>query len=61
MSIRVAIHHKTEYRYDRLVSLGPHLVRLRPAPHTRTPMHRYALLIEPKEHFAPSRCRPITA
>ncbi len=51
MSIRVAIHHKTEYRYDRLVSLGPHLVRLRPAPHTRTPVHRYALHIEPEEHF----------
>lgn len=51
MSIRVAIHHKTEYRYDRLVSLGPHLVRLRPAPHTRTPVQRYALRIEPEEHF----------
>jgi uncharacterized protein (DUF2126 family)/transglutaminase-like putative cysteine protease len=51
MSIRVAIHHKTEYLYDRLVSLAPHLIRLRPAPHTRTPVHRYSLKIEPEEHF----------
>ena len=51
MSIRVAIHHKTEYKYDRLVSLGPHLVRLRPAPHTRTPVHQYSLKVEPKEHY----------
>ena len=43
MSIRVAIHHKTEYLYDRLVSLAPHLIRLRPAPHTRTPVYRYSL------------------
>ena len=27
MAIRVAINHKTEYRYDRLVSLSPHTVR----------------------------------
>lgn len=51
MSIRVALHHRTEYRYDDLVSLSPHLIRLRPAPHTRTPVHRYALRVEPEEHF----------
>ena len=51
MSIRVAIHHKTDYLYDRLVSLSPHLIRLRPAPHTRTPVYRYSLKIEPAEHF----------
>ncbi len=51
MAIRVAINHKTEYRYDRLVSLSPHTVRLRPAVHTRTPIHSYSLKVAPEEHF----------
>lgn len=51
MSIRVAIHHRTEYHYDRQVALSPHLVRLRPAPHTRTPVHQFSLQIEPQDHF----------
>ncbi|MDX2486582.1 MAG: transglutaminase family protein [Gammaproteobacteria bacterium] len=51
MAIRVAINHKTEYQYDRLVNLSPHIVRLRPAVHTRTPVHSYSLKILPEEHF----------
>jgi len=51
MSIRVALHHITHYDYDRLVSLGPQVVRLRPAPQCRTPISSYSLKIEPKEHF----------
>ncbi|MGD2118471.1 MAG: transglutaminase family protein [Chromatiales bacterium] len=51
MSVRVAIHHRTEYHYDRLVSLAPHIVRLRPAPHTRTPLHHFSLKVEPEKHF----------
>jgi transglutaminase-like putative cysteine protease len=51
MAIRVAINHKTEYHYDRLVNLSPHIIRLRPAVHTRTPIHSYSLKVEPKEHF----------
>ena len=51
MAIRVAINHKTEYSYDRLVGLSPHTVRLRPAVHTRTPIHSYSLKVQPEEHF----------
>ncbi|UWR00293.1 transglutaminase family protein [Rhodobacteraceae bacterium S2214] len=51
MSIKVALSHKTTYSYDRLVTLAPHVVRLRPAPHTRTPVQSYSLKIEPKNHY----------
>ncbi len=51
MPIRVAINHKTTYRYDRAVSLSPHLFRLRPAVHSRTPIEAYSFKVLPKEHF----------
>ncbi len=51
MAIHVALNHKTIYRYDRLVSLGPQIVRLRPAPHCRTPILSYSLRVTPKHHF----------
>ncbi len=51
MPIRVALHHKTVYKYDRQVSLSPHIVRLRPAPHCRTPISAYSLKIEPAGYF----------
>ena len=51
MSIRVAINHKSLYQYDRLVGLSPHVFRLRPAVHCRTPIEAYALKIEPENHF----------
>jgi uncharacterized protein (DUF2126 family)/transglutaminase-like putative cysteine protease len=51
LSIRVALHHETRYRYDRRVTPAPHVVRLRPAPHTRTPIHAYSLRVHPTEHF----------
>jgi uncharacterized protein (DUF2126 family)/transglutaminase-like putative cysteine protease len=51
MTIRVALNHKTEYRYDRPVILQPHVVRLRPAPHCRTPILSYSLNVRPVKHF----------
>lgn len=51
MAIRISIRHTTEYRYRRPVQLTPHLVRLRPAPHTRTPVHHFSLNVRPGKHF----------
>lgn len=51
MTIRVAIQHKTSYKFDRDVKVSPHLLRLRPAPHSRTHIHGYSLKVEPEEHF----------
>ncbi len=51
MSIHVALHHQTRYRYDRDVGLSPHEIRLRPAPHCRTPILSYSLNVRPNEHF----------
>ncbi len=51
MSIKVALEHRTSYTFDRLVRLDPHVVRLRPAPHSRTAIEAYSLRIEPGDHF----------
>jgi uncharacterized protein (DUF2126 family)/transglutaminase-like putative cysteine protease len=51
MSIRVALSHRTTYRFDRHVGLGPHEIRLRPAPHCRTPVLGYSLRVAPEPHF----------
>ncbi len=51
MAIRVALNHRTKYRYARGVFLSPHIVRLRPAPHCRTPISSYSLKISPNDHF----------
>jgi uncharacterized protein (DUF2126 family)/transglutaminase-like putative cysteine protease len=51
MGIKVALEHRTSYTFDRLVEVHPHVVRLRPAPHSRTPIEAYSLEVEPADHF----------
>jgi uncharacterized protein (DUF2126 family)/transglutaminase-like putative cysteine protease len=51
MGIKVALEHRTSYTFDRLVEVHPHVVRLRPAPHSRTPIEAYSLTVEPADHF----------
>lgn len=51
MTIRVAIQHKTTYDFDRLINVAPHILRLRPAPHSRTHIHGYSLKVTPEDHF----------
>jgi uncharacterized protein (DUF2126 family)/transglutaminase-like putative cysteine protease len=51
MALHIALNHQTHYRYDRPVTLSPHVVRLRPAPHCRTPILSYSLRVTPEKHF----------
>lgn len=51
MSVHVALRHRTTYRYDRLVALGPQIVRLRPAPHCPSRILSYSLEVSPAKHF----------
>ncbi len=51
MGIHVGIEHRTTYRFDRPIRIHPHVLRLRPAPHCRTPILAYSLRVTPSEHF----------
>lgn len=50
LATHVALDHRTSYRYDRPVRLSPHVVRLRPAPHTRTHVLAYDQDVTPSDH-----------
>ncbi|MFC6343535.1 transglutaminase family protein, partial [Nocardioides hankookensis] len=51
MSVKVALEHRTTYTFAEPVNVAPHVVRLRPAPHARTPIEAYSLTVSPKNHF----------
>jgi len=51
VAIKVALHHRTSYRFDRRVKLSPHEVRLKPAAHSRTAIDSYSLTVNPEGHF----------
>src|SRR3984885_8658062 len=51
MAIQVALTHRTHFRYDWLLALARQIIRLRPAPHCRTPILSYSLKVTPKKHF----------
>jgi uncharacterized protein (DUF2126 family)/transglutaminase-like putative cysteine protease len=49
--MKIALEHRTTYRFDRPIAIGPHVIRLRPTPHSRTPIEAYSLTISPADHF----------
>ncbi len=51
MGIQIAIRHRTKYTYDKAVKFWPQIVRLRPAPHSRTKILGYSMNISPGDHF----------
>ena len=52
MSIPISLLHKTEYLYDRKVSLSPHLFRLKPAAHAPAVIESYHFAVQPYSALA---------
>lgn len=51
MSIKAAIYHLTHYKYDRPVVLQPQIIRLQPAPQSKTKVLSHSLRVSPSNHF----------
>lgn len=51
MSIKAAIYHLTHYKYDRPVFLQPQVIRLQPAPQSKTKVLSHSLRVSPSQHF----------
>ncbi|MGA1833340.1 DUF2126 domain-containing protein [Rhizobium wenxiniae] len=51
MSIKASIYHLTHYKYDKPVRLGPQIIRLKPAAHSRTKVLSHSLKVTPENHF----------
>ena len=49
--MRVVVQHRSRYHYPRPALLGPQLIRLRPADHTRARIESYQLLVEPEHRL----------
>jgi uncharacterized protein (DUF2126 family)/transglutaminase-like putative cysteine protease len=51
LSIKAAIYHLTHYTYDKPVVLAPQIIRLKPAPHSKTKVLSHSLKVNPSNHF----------
>ncbi|MCX8996844.1 transglutaminase family protein [Rhizobiaceae bacterium BDR2-2] len=51
MSIKASIYHLTHYKYDNPVQLGPQIIRLKPASHSKTKVLSHSLKVTPANHF----------
>ncbi|NTH13354.1 transglutaminase family protein [Agrobacterium rhizogenes] len=51
MAIKASIYHLTHYKYDNPIRLGPQVIRLKPASHSKTRVLSHSLKVTPSNHF----------
>ncbi|MDE1991461.1 MAG: transglutaminase family protein [Rhizobiaceae bacterium] len=51
MSIKASVYHLTHYKYDNPIRLGPQIIRLKPASHSKTRVLSHSLKVTPSNHF----------